>query len=167
MHKQLVEFYVQFHQEQHYFLCHDILEEAWKAQNEFSKHDPVVSLILVATGCYHYRRGNFKGAHRSFKKALKTLQRFDSTVYSQLGLQYHLFQQEVSQLILDAENEIPFSPIMLPLTDEMTDEILKYYPHYRPTTTINATPFILHHHKLRDRAEVIAARAQAQHNKKR
>ena len=39
-----MDYYYQFHKHQHYFLCHDILEDAWKSQNTFSKHDAVVSL---------------------------------------------------------------------------------------------------------------------------
>ena len=65
-----MDYYYQFHKHQHYFLCHDILEDAWKSQNTFSKHDAVVSLILFATANYHYRRGNLKGALKSFEKAL-------------------------------------------------------------------------------------------------
>ena len=57
-------FYFQFHTEQHYFLCHDILEEAWKENPHFNKNDAIVSLILFSTGCYHYRRGNLIGAKR-------------------------------------------------------------------------------------------------------
>ena len=53
-----MDYYYQFHKHQHYFLCHDILEDAWKSQNTFSKHDAVVSLLLFATANYHYRRGN-------------------------------------------------------------------------------------------------------------
>ncbi|WP_186311404.1 DUF309 domain-containing protein, partial [Bacillus toyonensis] len=69
----LMDYYYQFHKHQHYFLCHDILEDAWKSQNTFSKHDAVVSLILFATANYHYRRGNLKGALKSFEKALLTI----------------------------------------------------------------------------------------------
>ena len=47
-----MDYYYQFHKHQHYFLCHDILEDAWKSQNTFSKHDAVVSLILFATANY-------------------------------------------------------------------------------------------------------------------
>ena len=54
-------FYYYFHK-QHYFLCHDILEEAWKSNINFSKKDGIVSLILFSTAMYHYRRGNTKGA---------------------------------------------------------------------------------------------------------
>ncbi len=42
-----INFYYQFHTKQHYFLCHDILEDAWKAENNYSKQDAVVKLHLV------------------------------------------------------------------------------------------------------------------------
>ncbi|MCI8279249.1 MAG: DUF309 domain-containing protein, partial [Staphylococcus xylosus] len=46
MKKALKDFYFHFHTKQHYFLCHDILEEAWKDNESFRKDDAVVSLIL-------------------------------------------------------------------------------------------------------------------------
>ena len=68
MNKALSHFYYQFHTHQHYFLCHDILEELWKSNPNFSKKDAVVSLILFSTAMYHYRRCNKLGALKSFKK---------------------------------------------------------------------------------------------------
>nr|MQS96213.1 DUF309 domain-containing protein [Escherichia coli] len=35
MQQALINFYYQFHTKQHYFLCHDILEDAWKAENNY------------------------------------------------------------------------------------------------------------------------------------
>ena len=68
MNKALSHFYYQFHTHQHYFLCHDILEELWKSKPNFSKKDAVVSLILFSTAMYHYRRCNKLGALKAFKK---------------------------------------------------------------------------------------------------
>ena len=90
---------------QHYFLCHDILEEAWKAQPTFSKDDPVVALILLATACYHHRRGNFKGAHRSYKKALTVCRHHDKLTFQALGVDYHQFENELRQLIESTEQK--------------------------------------------------------------
>ena len=82
-----MDYYYQFHKHQHYFLCHDILEDAWKSQNTFSKHDAVVSLILFATANYHYRRGNLKGALKSFEKALLTINHAkDATQYTLISM---------------------------------------------------------------------------------
>ncbi len=73
MQQALINFYYQFHT-QHYFLCSSILEDAWKAENNYSKQDAVVSLILFATACYHYRRNNLKGAYKSFNKSKEIIQ---------------------------------------------------------------------------------------------
>ncbi|WP_412177483.1 DUF309 domain-containing protein [Staphylococcus agnetis] len=167
LHQQLMEFYVQFHQKQHYFLCHDILEEAWKAQPTFSKDDPVVALILLATACYHHRRGNFKGAHRSYKKALTVCRHHDKLTYQALGVDYHQFENELRQLIESTEQKERYTPIVIPLTVEMTQNILHHYPNYHLLKTVISSPYILHHHKLRNRDDVIEARARALQNKKR
>ena len=68
-----MDYYYQFHKHQHYFLCHDILEDAWKSQNTFSKHDAVVSLILFATANYHYRREFKRRIKNLLKKLLLTI----------------------------------------------------------------------------------------------
>ena len=83
-------FYYQFHKNQHYFLCHDILEEVWKAYPSFSKNDAVVSLILFATACYHYRRGNHKGALKSYEKSLSVIS--NAADSEQLHLDIHNYK---------------------------------------------------------------------------
>lgn len=73
MHQALINFYYQFHKSNIIFFA-DILEDAWKAESKFSKQDAVVSLILFATACYHYRRNNLKGAYKSFNKSNEIIQ---------------------------------------------------------------------------------------------
>ncbi|PCF84847.1 DUF309 domain-containing protein [Staphylococcus delphini] len=157
----LVHFYYQFHHEQHYFLCHDILEEAWKMQHAFSKQDAVVSLILLATGSYHYRRGNFKGAHKTFNKAYQIIANYSEETMATLGLARKAYLNILTQLIHDTAQEIPFSPIQLPLTATMIEKVKTQFPNFQVTDTVVETPGILHHHQLRDRSEVIAAREAA------
>ena len=45
METQIMSFHYHFHVLRHYFECHDILEDHWKDQTQFSKHDAIVSLI--------------------------------------------------------------------------------------------------------------------------
>ncbi|WP_169710818.1 DUF309 domain-containing protein [Staphylococcus lutrae] len=161
MEEDLLHYYYQFHYEQHYFLCHDILEEAWKMQQSFSKGDAVVGLILLATGCYHYRRGNFKGAHKSFKKAYQISIKHPQKTWEILGLNSEIYFEMLLQLIQDAGQQKPFYPVCLPLTANMMNTIQHHYPHFEVTQNVVQTPFILHHHQLRDRSEVIAARMAA------
>ncbi|WP_086427741.1 DUF309 domain-containing protein [Staphylococcus cornubiensis] len=163
----LVHFYYQFHHEQHYFLCHDILEEAWKMQQVFSKQDAVVSLILLATGSYHYRRGNFKGAHKTFNKAYHIIADYPEDTMITLGLERQAYLNILTQLIQDTAHEIPFSPIQLPLTEAMIEKVKVQFPNFQVTDTVVETPGILHHHQLRDRSDVIAAREAALEEKRK
>lgn len=54
----------------------------------------MVSLILFATANYHYRRGNLKGALKSFEKALLTIN------HAKDATQLHLNINEFEELIM-------------------------------------------------------------------
>lgn len=155
----LKDFYFQFHTKQHYFLCHDILEEAWKTNPNYNKNDAVVSLILIATGSYHYRRQNYVGAHKSFNKALKVIENYDSAI--NIGLDIQPYKRLLVGLIKAAKKEKSFEPIHLPLTDTMEQIVLEQYPNYVLTYYKIEDDYIIDHHLKRDRTEVEAARKRA------
>ncbi|KRG10225.1 DUF309 domain-containing protein [Staphylococcus sp. NAM3COL9] len=155
----LQDFYYQFHTEQHYFLCHDILEEAWKENPQFSKDDAIVSLILLATGCYHYRRHNNVGALRSFKKALSVIEQ--SEQFIDLGIYTDEYKKLLIELIQSVANANQFVPIQLPITKEMEQDILKKYPDFVRAPQMIEDSYIVNHHLERDRSEVDKARQQA------
>ena len=162
MQQALIEYYYQFHAKQHYFLCHDILEDAWKSQDDYAKDDIIVSLILLATGAYHHRRHNFQGAYRSYQKAQKVIEQYSAEVIeSQLGLQALVFREQLKTLVDAAHNAEAFRPIALPLTPIMLEMIVATYPAYQWTADVVETPIIMHHHRYRDRSEVVAAREAA------
>ncbi|PHK49250.1 DUF309 domain-containing protein [Staphylococcus edaphicus] len=163
MENALKDFYFQFHTKQHYFLCHDILEEAWKENEAFSKEDAVVSLILFATGCYHYRRGNTKGAIKSFRKALKVIEPYNENV--NLGINITAYQKLILELIAAIENDNPFVPVQLPLTSEMQQNILTTYPQFVMTEYVVKDSYIVNHHLERNRTEVTEARLKALYQK--
>ncbi|UIK47991.1 DUF309 domain-containing protein [Staphylococcus pettenkoferi] len=160
MHQALISFCYHFHHQQHYFLCHDILEEAWKAQPHYSKNDAVVSLILFATACYHYRRDNRVGAGKSFSKALKVIEPFDEQD-DRLGLDLRSYKKVIQEERTRLEQGELFEPIQLPLTTKMEDEIIQVYPEYQFSAEVITKPYILHHHIERDRTEVVRARQRA------
>ena len=160
MHQALISFYYHFHHQQHYFLCHDILEEAWKAQPHYSKNDAVVSLILFATACYHYRRDNRVGAGKSFSKALKVIEPFDEQD-DRLGLDLRSYKKVIQEERTRLEQGELFEPIQLPLTTKMEDEIIQVYPEYQFSAEVITKQYILHHHIERDRTEVVRARQRA------
>ncbi|WP_436956222.1 DUF309 domain-containing protein [Staphylococcus sp. AS1337] len=159
MEKALKDFYFHFHTNQHYFLCHDILEEAWKDNEHFRKDDAVVSLILLATGCYHFRRANHKGAMKSFNKALNVIEGYTND--TELGIELESYKTILLELIEAAKNYDNFLPIQLPLTPSMQQAILKDYPNFTMTDYTIEDSYIVNHHIERDRSEVQAARLQA------
>lgn len=157
-------FYFQFHTEQHYFLCHDILEEAWKENPHFNKNDAIVSLILFSTGCYHYRRGNLIGAKRSFIKALSVINSVN--IKPDLGLDITTYKSLVQNMIDNVGQEQPFAPVHLPLNTAFEQQIIQQFPNYIVTPYVIDDDYIVHHHIKRDRSEVIAARKQALQQRK-
>ncbi|QLK86118.1 DUF309 domain-containing protein [Staphylococcus sp. 17KM0847] len=158
----LIDFYYQFHTKQHYFLCHDILEEAWKAQPHYSKNDMIVSLILFATASYHYRRQNFIGARRLYQKAYDIVEPYDDdSVMLQLGIEASQYRSQLNMLIEATHSQLPFSPIALPITHDMKKALKRSYPTYYWCDTLIQSENIIHHHKYRDRSDVIAARKTA------
>lgn len=157
----LIEFYYQFHTKQHYFLCHDILEDAWKSQVQYSKNDLVVSLILFVTASYHYRRNNLQGAYRSYVKAAKVVAQYNDKDLEKHGLKALDYREQLHTLIDATSQAKPFSPIVLSLTPIMQHAIESRYPDYEWHADIVETPLIMHHHRYRDRSEVIAAREAA------
>ncbi|MCG7339688.1 DUF309 domain-containing protein [Staphylococcus sp. ACRSN] len=159
MEKALQSFYYQFHTEQHYFLCHDILEDAWKENPNFTKQDAVVSLILLATGCYHYRRNNFKGAVTSFNRALIVIR--NSSDWHTLGLEIHEYIALLRELKSLASLGQPFSPVNLPLSEHVLKEIKTTYPNFNFNKNMITNSYIVNHHLERDRSEVDNAREKA------
>ncbi|MCI2934022.1 DUF309 domain-containing protein [Staphylococcus haemolyticus] len=159
MDKALIDFYYYFHKHQHYFLCHDILEEAWKSNINFSKKDGIVSLILFSTAMYHYRRGNTKGALVTLKKSLSTFEKANDKTLLQLN------EQDYKTLILSQiksiEGSKSFKPVYIPINNIFEKQIINTYPDYKFTTLLTQDEYIINHHKKRDRSDVISARHQA------
>lgn len=159
MEEALLNFYYHFHKHQHYFLCHDILEEAWKKKPNYSKNDGIVSLILFSTAMYHYRRHNYNGALKSFEKSLTTFINARDKVL--LGLNEEVFAKQIEHQIKNVYHKNNFVPIQLPMTEEMVNKIYHVYPDYTFNALSISDSYIVHHHKLRDRSDVINAREQA------
>ncbi|MCJ1662081.1 DUF309 domain-containing protein [Staphylococcus sp. NRL 18/288] len=160
----LIDFYYQFHKHQHYFLCHDILEDAWKANPYFSKNEAIVSLILFTTAMYHYRRENYIGALKSCKKALITFQ--NAKDKSSVGLQEEKYEALLNTQIEKIAQHEQFTPIKLPINKQFENKIYTEMPDYEFNEFVVKDDYIVHHHLRRDRSEVIAARQHAILNKK-
>ena len=122
MDRALIDFYYYFHKQHYYFLCHDILEEAWKSNINFSKKDGIVSLILFSTAMYHYR-SNTKGALvATLKKSLSTFEKAKDKALLQLN------EQDYKTLILSQiksiEDSKSFKPVYIPVNNVFEKQII-------------------------------------------
>lgn len=159
-HKLFVKFIVYFNRNQDYFECHEVLEEYWKSLPKAKKDHPLTAFILLATGMYHWRRGNLSGAHRTLKKAnermVASLQ--DFTDFTD-GIDFHGLHEDLGRTICRVDEGQPFSsfpivvtsPDLLFLTNEMEN-------------TMDLLPFgsdaVIHKHMLRDRGDILREREE-------
>ena len=152
-HPLFIEFCTYFNGNQDYFECHEALEEYWKEIAPGEREHPLVGYVQLATGLYHWRRDNRKGATRILQKAVRLFEKhaaspfFDYVQYDELLAQ--------TKLAATQAEHAPFQPFLLPICNEQL--------HMRTAEAIAKLPvldaqFILHKHKLRDRSHIIAER---------
>lgn len=157
--------------EQDYFECHEIMEDAWKMKDNFTKFDKEVFLVLVATAEYHYRRGNTVGAKRSYIRALNLYQAHSFNLNS-IGLKESFIDLIIQRI--DDIDVTPFKPLLYPITDTVFnalfeasdfDSSAKFDKYLK---SIHVTDIkTVDRHRLRDRSDVIEDRLQALNRKKR
>ena len=152
------QFLYEFHVTRDYFECHEILEDLWKEAAPRQKHHELVGFILLATGMYHWRRGNQPGASRSLLKAHHILRQADRESSSFLAL----FDRDVLiELLMNSyascEQGKSYQSISLPVCD---DELFSFLSN-SPSPTDIITEDIVHKHRLRDRSDVIRERERA------
>ena len=166
-HRYLTAFYNELIIKQDYFECHEIAEEYWKSKGEFSKHDVEVFLVQVSTGEYHYRRGNFKGALKCYKKARRLLELHDYSP-EDIGMTSEL-PEFLAARGLAIMKEEPFTPPHFPLNKNMRNNLRAMldsemdeaqFEEYLISHHITDED-IIHKHLTRDRSAVIAARDKA------
>ncbi|REE57383.1 hypothetical protein A8990_15729 [Paenibacillus taihuensis] len=151
----------EFHATRDYFECHELLEEYWKEQSEDSRNDTWVGLIQLAVSSYHHRRSNFRGALLMMRQAENrlTAERLDD-----LGLDGEAVRELIVQRIAHLESRQPFTDLNFPIIDEALQargmQRAEQEGHSWGEPSREADELI-HRHTLRDRSEVIAARAEA------
>lgn len=156
-----VDYCVYFNGNADYFECHEVLEELWKEVAPGDKEHVLVGLIQVATGLYHWRRENFRGALKALRNAKQLLQHAHAAhEFKFIALEPLL--QQVTTSIHAVEQQASFTPFTLQLNDDTFIQ--------QVTAKIAALPemdvhFIQHKHTLRDRSDVIALRQQRLHEK--
>ncbi|MFD0587014.1 DUF309 domain-containing protein [Paenibacillus sp. GCM10027627] len=158
-----IAYLVEFHATRDYFECHELLEEYWKENPEDGLGEAWVGLIQLAVGQYHERRGNRRGAAMMYSQAESRLGGAD---LSGFGLDGPSLLNQISQRKLAAEaGESDYEDIQIRIVDsKLLDQCLELCGQ-RSLIWGAASPMhlesIIHRHKLRDRSDVIAARAEA------
>ena len=155
MHPLYVDFYNYFNGNQDYFECHEVLEEYWKKVAPGDKEHVLVGLVQLATGMYHWRRSNFSGAARILTKSLRNIKRNEQSIFLK-PLNLPLLEKQLLQSISQVEQHKPFHSFKIDIVDcelkKLVDKRILEQPK-------NDEHFLLHKHMLRDRTEILNARA--------
>jgi predicted metal-dependent hydrolase len=161
-----IDYLVQFHATRDYFECHELLEEYWKEHPGDPFADTWVGLIQAAVGSYHYRRGNLQGAVKMFRQSLN---RMTARQLEQLGLQGERVLSIIAEQLEAARRNEPFTDMEFPSADQ---ELIRLCEEKCKANGLvwgaasGTEEALVHRHTLRDRSEVIAARAAAAEAKK-
>ncbi|MGN7476536.1 DUF309 domain-containing protein [Solibacillus silvestris] len=153
-HPLFVDYCAYFNGNDDYFECHEVLEEYWKEIAPSQKLHPLVGYVQLATGMYHWRRGNFSGAKRMLGKAISNFEHnresefFDFVDLEELHPTMKLHLQKI-------EANTPFTRFSLPIENgkllKSVEDKIKLLPPLDPH-------FIFNKHMLRDRSEILEAR---------
>lgn len=158
-HPLFLQFIVYFNNNQDYFECHEVLEEYWKEQHNFSKDHPLTGYILMSTGLYHWRRGNTAGAARTIQKAIRRFQ--------QMPVQFVDYLEEVAidGIIDDLEDCLQyieagdeFRSFQLPISPQLQAEAEKATPQLALLPKNSAS--VIHKHIQRDRSDILLQREE-------
>ncbi|GEK30709.1 hypothetical protein KZO01_10180 [Kurthia zopfii] len=152
-----VQFLTYFNGNKDYFECHEVLEEYWKEIAPRQRKHVLVGLIQLATGMYHWRRGNFKGASTILQKSRHSIIEHTSSPFlEKIDVAQLVEQIEAAEKSIFAKQD--FSPFPIAITDSALNKIvLSSIDHL---VVLDAT-FLINKHKLRDRSEVLQERAEA------
>lgn len=150
-------FLAHFHIDHDYFECHELLEDYWK-ETDGARNSIWVGLIQCAVFLYHYRRGNQPGALRMAQKSSACFMQ-NKLGLAQIGVDPERFLFLIEQAANELKNGVPFQPIAIPIADQqLKDEYEQFAATFQPEPDER---FLINKHKLRDRTDVLKARAAA------
>ncbi|MFB2515345.1 MULTISPECIES: DUF309 domain-containing protein [Lysinibacillus] len=161
-HTLFIDYCAYFNGNQDFFECHEVLEEYWKEIAPGDKMHPLVGYVQLATGFYHWRRGNNTGAKRILEKALHNFQENEGHVFFQ-EIDYLELLTQITKAITSIEMGKSFQTFQLPLSPHLLDLALariKLLPS-------NSSNYLLHKHMLRDRSHILAERQESKQRKSR
>lgn len=154
-HPLFVQFMVYFNDNQDYFECHEVLEEYWKSIPAYDKNHPLTAYILLATGMYHWRRGNFAGAIRTLRKVENKLPAFPGDYAEEIDFQQLV--AHVNNTVEQVEKGLPFESFPLLITSPNLQAAVGLAQQ-----SMILLPFgseaVIHKHMLRDRSDIQRAR---------
>lgn len=157
-HPYFVNFIIYFNTNQDFFECHEVLEDYWNEIPNRTKKHPLTAFILLATGLYHWRRGNVAGALRTCKKASKKMEEMPEQNYPFTeGIDFPNLYNHLQNTILSIESRQPFNAFKIIITSKQLQSLVD---EEMPRMTIlpKDSAFIIDKHKLRDRSDIIKLR---------
>jgi len=159
-HPLFTQFITYFNVHEDYFESHEVLEEYWKEIAPKDKTHPLTAWILISTGMYHWRRGNFTGAYRSLEKSLERIQlQVDSVFHEGIHLQQVI--DNVNHSVDLVRNNQPFQAFTISISSPELISIINKQPKLIPLTGEQ----LIHKHMLRDRTEILKAREEKRRNR--
>jgi len=160
-----VDYLFEFHATRDYFECHEILEAYWKSLPEDDpERDVWVGLIQLAVALYHHRRGNPAGALKMYRGAEAKLR---PETLDRLGLDGEAARRIAADAArrLEAEGAAAaYRAVNLPIRDGALLRVLRDRAARSGLSWGADDPLedaIVRRHALRDRSDVIEARARA------
>ncbi|MFJ7952421.1 DUF309 domain-containing protein [Lysinibacillus sp. NPDC096418] len=161
-HTLFIDYCAYFNGNEDFFECHEVLEEYWKDIAPGDKNHPLVGLVQLATGLYHWRRGNQIGATRILQKALKNFEFNKESVFYEF-LDFETLLIQTKRAIECSKDNGEFYAFKFPITQELQPLV---------TARINTLPttdneYLLHKHMLRDRSHILAERLENKQRKSR
>jgi len=156
-HENYIEYFAYFNGNEDYFECHEVFEELWKEVAPRNKEHVLVGFIQIATGLYHWRRGNLNGAKRSIAKGMRIVAAAEPCSYTEsIDLQDFLTKSAASLTAI--EQNLAFKSFKIVLTNH---ELVQLVADKIASLPASDTHFIHNKHTLRDRSEVVAERTKS------
>ena len=155
-HPLFIDYITYFNGNHDYFECHEVLEEYWKDVAPGDKCHPLVGYVQIATGMYHWRRGNVNGAARIFKKGMTLLATPTDARFTE-----YIDMKQLHDDCTRALQRMQDGKTFCAFTMHVTNDALNATVTARMKELQPVDPqFLLHKHQLRDRSDLLQARAQ-------
>jgi hypothetical protein len=159
--REYIQFLAHFHGDRDYFECHELLEDYWKKTDSRNKDSIWVGLILLAVSTYHHRGGNFSGAKRTLKKAVKIFKLQDDSL-TKLGLDKIHLDHFLKDRLSAIQKEKAYKSFELPICDPELIKLCKKACEQKGflwgIESDITNKALVHRHKLRDRTSIIQER---------